>query len=168
MSKVYLVLVSPDGSKTLDVKEATSFEEMPAKMNNDDYNLVGEYLSNFTKLGDPQKSCVWVLIARYHEYIRLQDKEIKTGKMDNDINAIIYANSRKEAKSLLKKHPVYITDLRTTMTSYDEDGEPSGHLKNIDVVEYIFGDVGSKLTQLCGDFVKVNKDHKYFSLLKGC
>lgn len=169
MQKVYLVLVSTDQSKTFDVKEATSFEEMPSKMNDYDYDYdsVGEYLHNFIKLGDPQKSNIWVLIARYHEY-HICDEEIKIGKIDNDINAIIYANSKKGAKALLKKHPIYLTDLRTTMTSYDKDCEDSSHLKNIDVIEYIFGDVGSKLAQLCGDFVKVNKDHKYYNLLKGC
>ena len=120
---------------------------------------IGQFLSTMPRLGDPRTSkYIWILIARYHEE-SLELKEIKEGKIESDIDAVVFANSEKEAKELLKTHPIYIKDLQTTL----EDGRDQQEYEEMDALEYIFSE-GSQLCQLNGDFVKVPE--KYHKLIK--
>jgi hypothetical protein len=126
----------------------------------DQHELCGEFLHKFTLLGNPETSNnIWVLIGIYHETSDVV--AVLKGEYQNDITALIFANSLEEAKELLKTHPVYLKDVEETVNNTDVDRkqEEINEIRQMDVLNYIFGDTGNTLAQLCGNFSQVATEH---------
>ena len=115
----------------------------------DELENVGDFLSALPVFGSKSAPKIWICIARFHEECSDTGEEILTGHINNDIAALIFANSYEEAKLQLKSHPAYQKDIRAQIADGNSDVE------DVDVVEYVFGDFGGQLAQLCGDFMEV-------------
>lgn len=120
-----------------------------------------EYIDQMTRLGNPTVGKrIWVLIGIYHEYAidfmrQLGYDGLVQEVYENDISAIIFANSVDEAKALLKTHPVYLADMGRVKNQVPD-------VENEDVLEYIFGDTGQQLAQLSGNFAEVPPEHYHY------
>lgn len=115
---------------------------------------VAAYVHEMTMLGDFNHPRLWALIGVYHENLYYVLKDISSGTIKNDITALIFAEIPEQASELLRTHPVYQEDIKATV---EDDSEPESiaEIMTMDPLDYIFGDVGSVLAQLCGDFVEI-------------
>ena len=121
----------------------------------------GAYISSLDRMGDPNSNKIWVLIGRYHEEI-LKEDEILDGYIPFDIGLIVFADTEEEAKKIIKTHPTYLQDVQDTIEAfYYDDDKGQVELHEMDVLDWIFGDTGQKLAQLCGSFIEVPVEYHY-------
>ena len=84
------------------------------------------------------------------------------GYISFDIGIVVYANSEEEAKNIIKTHPIYLQDVQDTIDAfYYDNNKGQTKIREMDVIDYIFGDTGQKLAQLCGDFAEVPVEYHH-------
>lgn len=115
---------------------------------------VAAYVHEMTVLGDLNHPRLWALIGVYHENLYDVLQDISTGTIDNDITALIFAETVEQVSELLRTHPVYQEDIKAA-TEDDSEPHTNAEIVAMDPVQYIFNDVGARLAQLNGDFVEV-------------
>jgi hypothetical protein len=135
--KFVLDIIEIDGVPNDDL--ARKLEDMDAQ--------AGQFLEKMSVLGDPRASQIYIIISVYHEYAFLLD--IISEQSVPEISAIIFAENLEEAKMLLKTHSAYLMDLSICI---DQERYTREELENIDVLDYIFGDIGVQFAQCLGNF----------------
>ena len=82
------------------------------------------------------KKKVYICIALYHEYI--------FDDIEHDIEALFFVDSKQEALEYLNKYQTIVEDKKSLKKSID-----------IHILDFISGDYGNQIAQLCGNFVDI-------------
>lgn len=124
----------------------------------DNFNeLCGSNLDDLLCIGYGKYA--YILIGQYHED---HLENIFDHGYNNDISAIIFADSRQQADEYLRGHPELIADIQSTLEDADDQQTVEEYLDGRSTLEIIFGDELQKIAQLSGDFRKVPDIYQNF------
>jgi hypothetical protein len=153
----------PDKKEYFKIIEGCTIEDIKTQLvsfDRDASELCGADISKMPIFGKNKSNSkhVWVLIGIDHEDSNLLN--VLDGKVDNDITAIIFADSEHEAKQRLFNHPILAYQIQDFLIN-DPDTSRQDLLERCDhdPVELIFGDTLPHLYQLCGTFIQVPDEY---------